>query len=84
MDVLFHTPAVPLATTISLANTKPQSRDSYQPRLSVDHSNRCTRIGDGSMPETVVDWMAARAAAVVVASLVESFGSRVWIRTSVV
>ena len=82
MLVLFHTPAVPLATTISDANTKPQSSDSYQPRESVDHSKRCTRMGDGSMPGTVVDLMVWRAAAV--SSLDSSLGERVWISINVV
>jgi hypothetical protein len=35
-------------TTISAAYTKPQSKDSYQPRLRADHSKMWTRIGDGS------------------------------------
>jgi hypothetical protein len=75
MLVLFHTPAVPLATTISLANTKPQSKDSYQPRDRVDHSKRCTRIGEGSIPGTVVDLMVFRA--FVVSVLESSSGLRV-------
>ena len=38
--VPFHTPTVPFWTTISEANMKPQSRDSYQPRESGVHSNK--------------------------------------------
>lgn len=64
-----------MATTISLANTKPQSRDSYQPRDRVDHSKRCTRIGEGSMLGMVVDLMVLRA--VVVSVLESSRGLRV-------
>src|SRR5437762_14231658 len=54
MAVPFQTPTVPGVdpdaepTTISLAKMKPHRRDSYQPRESGDHSNRWTRIGDGS------------------------------------
>ena len=44
----FHTPTVPFWTTISEAKMKPQSSDSYQPRESGVHSNRCTRGGLGS------------------------------------
>jgi hypothetical protein len=62
--VLFHTPAVPLATSISCANTNPHSNDSYQPRDKGDHSKRCTLIGDGSMPRTSVSRIVSSAAAV--------------------
>lgn len=54
MAVPFQTPTVPGVgldadpTTISLAKIKPQSKDSYQPRASADHSKACTRTGDGS------------------------------------
>ena len=82
MLVLFHTPAVPLATTISLANTKPQSRDSYQPRLRVDHSNKCTRIGDGSIEGMLVDLIVSRAELVSV--LEDRRGERVCISMTVV
>lgn len=82
MLVLFHTPAVPFATTISLANTKPQSSDSYQPRLRVDHSKRCTRIGEGSMAGISVVFMTFRA--VVVSVLEERRGERVWMSIKVV
>lgn len=64
MLVPFHTPAVPFETSISLAKMKLHSRDSYHPRDSGDHSNRCTRIADGSMPWTSVLLMVSKAAVV--------------------
>jgi hypothetical protein len=59
--VLFQTPAVPLLTVISPAKTKPQRRDSYQPRERGDHSKEWTRMGLGSMLRTSVARMVARA-----------------------
>jgi hypothetical protein len=64
MLVLFQTPAVPLATSISCAKTKPQSNDSYHPRDKGDHSKRCTLIAVGSMPRTSVSRIVVSAAAV--------------------
>ena len=61
MPVPFQTPTVPGVapeaepTTISLEKMKPQSSDSYQPIERADHSNECTRTGEGS--ETIV-WIA--------------------------
>ena len=56
--VPFHIPTVPRATCISLAKTKLQRRDSYQPSASGDHSNECTRMGDGSTPYSSASWIA--------------------------
>jgi hypothetical protein len=64
MLVLFHTPAVPFATSISAAKTHPHSSDSYQPRDKGDHSKRCTLIGEGSIPRTSVSRIVFSAAAV--------------------
>jgi hypothetical protein len=63
ITVPFQTPAVPFETSISLANMKPQRRDSYQPIDNGDHSKRCTLIGEGSMPRTVARCMARMVAA---------------------
>ena len=60
MSVPFQTPAVPFDTSISLVNINPHSSDSYHPRDSGDHSNRCTRIAEGSIPLTVALRNAAR------------------------
>lgn len=66
MAVPFQTPTVPgvaLAadpTTISLANTKPQRSDSYQPSERGDHSNICTRMGDGSANIALICGAAAK------------------------
>jgi len=45
---------------------KPQSKDSYQPRLRADHSKRWMRMGDGSSgrKEGLMARRAARAAGV--------------------
>lgn len=64
MAVLFHTPTVPLETCVSAKKTKPQRRDSYQPRESGDHSKRCTLMGEGSMAGIVVEVMVRRMAVV--------------------
>lgn len=75
MLVLFQTPAVPFATTISAANTNPQSSDSYHPRDKGDHSKRCTLIGEGSIPRISVSRIVVNAAAVSLESPVEgNFG----------
>jgi hypothetical protein len=58
--VPFQTPAVPLDTSSSLVNTKPQTSDSYHPSDKGDHSKRWTLIVDGSMPRTVAVRMAVR------------------------
>lgn len=51
MAVPVHTPAAePLETSNSEVKMKPQRSDSYQPSDRADHSNRCTRTGEGSMP----------------------------------
>ena len=58
MPVPFQTPTVPgvapdaVPTTISLEKINPQSRDSYHPIDSADHSKEWTRMGEGS--ETIV------------------------------
>lgn len=56
--------ALPFEMSISDVKTKPQSRDSYQPRLSADHSNRCTRTALGSIPWIVALRIAESVAAV--------------------
>lgn len=70
MEVPVHTPAaLPLETSISDVKMKPHKRLSYHPSDSADHSKRCTRAADGSMPRTSAPRMAERVAAV---SLVDS------------
>lgn len=71
MLVPFQTPAMPLETFISLLKMKLQSSDSYHPSERGDHSNRWTRIGDGSIPLTSVLRIVCSAEAV---SMVESMG----------
>ena len=75
MLVLFHTPAVPLATCSSDAKTNPHSRDSYQPSDKVDHSKRCTRMDEGSMPGMLVAMIVL--SAVVVSVLEDRSGESV-------
>ena len=58
--VPFQTPTVPLATCISDVKMNPQSRDSYHPNDTGDHSKRWTRIGDGSIPCTSAERMVWR------------------------
>ncbi|RMZ68266.1 hypothetical protein GMOD_00004483 [Pyrenophora seminiperda CCB06] len=64
MLVLFQTPAVPFATSISAAKTKPQRSDSYHPSDKGDHSNKWTLMGEGSIPRTSVSRMTFSASAV--------------------
>ena len=72
IEVPVQTPAaLPLDTSISDVKINPHRRLSYQPSDNADHSNRCTRTGDGSMPLTSAFLIAASVAAV---SLVESAG----------
>lgn len=49
-------PTVPLVICISPLNMKLQIRDSYQPNAKGDHSNECTRTGEGSTP-TSLTWL---------------------------
>jgi hypothetical protein len=58
--VPFQTPTVPFATCISLVKMKDQSKDSYQPRESGDHSKYWIRIGDGSIPVILTVWIVRR------------------------
>lgn len=62
MAVPFQTPTAPgvvpldvVPTIISEAKMKPHSRDSYQPKDRGDHSNKWTRIGDGSERTIAMD-----------------------------
>lgn len=54
--VPFHMPTVPLVICISPLKMKLQIRDSYQPSAKGDHSNECTRTGEGSTP-TNFTWL---------------------------
>ena len=71
IEVLFQTPAAPFWTAISEEKMKLQSKDSYQPRESGDHSKRWMRAGDGSMEE-------GRFVGGVVVSVLERRVSIVW------
>jgi hypothetical protein len=60
MAVPFHTPTVPFWTCISEVKAKDQRRDSYQPRERGDHSKYWMRMGEGSMPVILADWIMLR------------------------